>query len=126
MTNFETQKYYQTEPSFNGVYSRDNLPDKIKNGPYVINLGECFDVVTHWIVLHALYNNVTSFDSFGVEHIPKKIKLFIDKSIVVTNIFRIQAYDSVVCGYFCLGIIDFMLSRKILKDFTSLISPNNF
>ena len=60
-------------------------------------------------------NVITYFDSFGAEHIPKEIKIFIDKSVVVTNIFRIQAYDSVMCGYFCIGFIDFML-----KDFNIL------
>ena len=69
--------------------------------------------------------DVTYFDSFGVEHIPKEIKIFIDKSIVVTNIFRIQAYDSIMCGYFCIGFIDFMLAGKTLTDFTNLFSPNN-
>ena len=71
-------------------------------------------------------NDVTYFDSFGVEHIPKEIKIFIDKSIVVTNIFRIQAYDSIMCGYFCIGFIDFMLAGKTLTEFTNLFSPNNF
>ena len=75
--------------------------------------------------MYALNNNVTYFDSFGVEHIPKEIKIFIDKSIVVTNIFRIQAYDSVMCGYFCIGFIDFMLAGKTLTDFTNLFAPNN-
>ena len=71
-------------------------------------------------------NVITYFDSFGAEHIPKEIKIFIDKSIVVTNIFRIQAYDSVMCGYFCIGFIDFMLAGKTLTEFTNLFSPNNF
>ena len=71
-------------------------------------------------------NDVTYFDSFGVEHIPKEIKIFIDKSIVVANIFRIQAYDSVMCGYFCIRFIDFILKEKSVKDFTELFSPNNF
>ena len=71
LTNFEIQKYYQNEPRFNGVYSRDNLP-KIKDGAYVINLDEYFDIGTHWIALYALNNNVTDFDSFGVEHILQK------------------------------------------------------
>ena len=73
----------------------------------------------------ALNNNVTYFDSFVVEHIPKEIKILIDKSIVVTNIFRIQAYDSVICGYFCTGFIDFMLKDKSLTNFTNLFSRNN-
>ena len=115
LTNFEIQKYYQNEPRFNGVYSKDNLPDKIKDGAYVINFNEYSDIKTHSIALYSLNNNVTYFDSFGVKHIPKEIKIFIDKSIVVTNIFRIQAYDSVMCGYFCIGFIDFML-----KDFNIL------
>ena len=67
----------------------------------------------------ALNNNVTYFDSFVVEHVPKEIKILIDKSIVVTNIFRIQAYDSVICGYFCTGFIDFMLKDKSLTNFTN-------
>ena len=74
LTNFEIQKYYQNDPSFNGVYSRDNLSDKIKDGAYEINLDEYCDIGTHWIVLHSLNNNVTYFNSFGVEHIPKEIK----------------------------------------------------
>ena len=76
--------------------------------------------------MYALNNNATYFDSFGVEHIPKEIKIIIDKSVVVTNIFRMQAYDSVMCGYFCIGFIDFMLAGKTLTDFTNLFSPNNF
>ena len=71
-------------------------------------------------------NDVTYFDSFGVEHIPKEIKKCIDKSIVETNIFRMQTHDSVMCRYFCIGFIDFILSGKILTDVTNLFSPNNF
>ena len=70
--NFEIQKYYQKEPRFNGVYSRDNLPDKIKDGPYVISLDEYCVIGAHWVALYALNNKVTYFDSFSVEHIPKK------------------------------------------------------
>ena len=71
-------------------------------------------------------NNVTYFDSFGVEHIPKEIKKFISNKIIKTNIFRIQAYNSIMCGYFCIGFINFMLSGNTLTDFTNLFSPNNF
>ena len=67
LTNFEIQKYYQNESRYNGVYSRDNLPDKISNGAYVINLDEYSDIGTHWIVLYTLNNNVTYFDSSGIE-----------------------------------------------------------
>ena len=75
-----------------------------------------------------VYNdNVSYFDSFGVEHITKEIKKFINGSLsITTNIFRIQAYDSIMCGYFCIGFIDFMLAGKTLNDFTNLFSPNDF
>ena len=110
LTNFEIQKYYQNEPRFNGVYSRDNLP-KIKDGAFIINLDEHSDIGTHWIALH-IQNNVTYFDSFRVEHIPKEIKTFIGNKNIKANIFRTQAYDSIMCGYFCIVFIDFMLAGK--------------
>ena len=87
LTNFEIQKYYQDEPRFNGVFSRDNLHDKIKDGTYVINLDEYSDVGTHWIALYLFTNNVTYFENFGVEHIPREIETFIDKSTVVYKYF---------------------------------------
>ena len=72
-------------------------------------------------------NDVTYFDSFGVEHIPKEIKAFIsNKKNMKINIFRIQAYDSIMCGYFGIGFINFMLAGKTLTDFTNLFSTNNF
>ena len=65
---------------FNGVYSRDNLP-KIKDGTYVINLDEYYDIETHLVALQLYKNDVTYFDSFGVEHIPKEIKAFINRPL---------------------------------------------
>ena len=59
LTNLEIQKYYQNEPRFNEVYSRDTLPDKIKDGAYVINLDEYSDSGPHWIALYELNNNIT-------------------------------------------------------------------
>ena len=58
LTNFEIQKYYKHGSKFNGVYSRDNLPNKIKDGAYVINLGEYSDIRTHWVALYVNNNNV--------------------------------------------------------------------
>ena len=76
--------------------------------------------------MYALSNNVTYFDSFGIEHVPKKSKMFIDKSIIIGNIFRIQAYNSLICVYFYIGFIYFMLPGKTLTDFTNLFPSNNF
>ena len=73
-----------------------------------------------------MQNNVTYFDSFEVEHIPKENKTFINNKNIKTSIFRIQAYDSIMCGYFCIGFIDFMLKGKNLTEYTNLFSPNNF
>ena len=87
LTKFEIQKYYQNELTFNGVYSGDNLTE-IKDGTYLINLDEYSDVGTHWVALNVNNNNITYFDSFGVEHIPKEIKAFIDRYLsITTNIF---------------------------------------
>ena len=69
--------YYHNEPRFNGVYSRDNLPDEIKDGACVINLDEYSNIRTQWIALYVNTKTVTYFDSFGVEHTPKEIKIII-------------------------------------------------
>ena len=97
-TNFEIQKYYQNGSRFNDVYSGDNLP-QIEDGAQVINLNEFFDIGTHWIGQYVLNNDVTYFDTFGI-----------------------QAYDSIMCGYFCIAFIDFMLAGKTLTDFTNIFS----
>ena len=96
LTNFEIQVYYQNEARFNGIFSRDNLhkrssTEKINNVAYVINFDEYSDIGTHWVVFYVNNKTATYFDSFGVEHIPKEIKKFIDNKNIIANIFRIQA-----------------------------------
>ena len=144
LTNFEIQEYCQNEPRFNGVFSKDNLPNNIrpkglrskelgfavgsavKNDAYVINLDEYHDIGTHWVALYVNNKTVTYFDSFGVEHIPKEIMKFIVLKKIIKNIYRIQAYDSIMCGYFCIEFINFMFCGKSLTDYTNLFSPNDF
>ena len=70
--------------------------------------------------------NATYFDSFGVEHIPKEIKKFVRNKNIITNIYRIQAYNSLMRGYFCIRFIDFMLKGKSLLDYTNLFSPDEY
>ena len=96
LTNFEIMKYYENESRFNGVYFRDNLPNKIRDGAYVLSLGEYSDIGTHWVDLYVKNNDITYFDSFGEEHIPKEIIKFTGRKNVIANIFRIQAYDSIM------------------------------
>ena len=117
LTNFKIQKYYQNESRFNDVYSRDNLT-KTKDGAYVINLDEYSDLGTHWVALYVQNNNVTYFDYFVVEHILKEIKKIIKNKNITAKIFGIQAYNSVMCRYFCIGFIDFMLAGKKLTDYS--------
>ena len=125
LTNFEIRAYYKNEPRFNGVFSRDNLPNAIKNGAYIINLDEYHDIETHWVALYVNNKTVTYFDSFGVEHIPKEIMKFIDGKSIITNILRIQAYDSIMYDYFCIGFINFMSNGNSLTDYSNLFSPND-
>ena len=132
-TNFEIQGYYQNEPRFNGFFSRDNLPNTIKNGAkrgeqaYVINLDEYHDIGTHWVALYVNNKTATYFDSFGVERIPKEIRKFIgsNNKNIITNVYRILTYNSIMCGYFCIGFINFMFNGNSLTDYTSLFSPND-
>ena len=126
LTNLEIQKNYENEPRFNGVFSRDNLPKKIKDWAYVINLDEHTDTGTHWIALFCNRNEIVYFDSFGVEHIFEEIKEFNGNRNIKANIFRIQENNSIMCGYFCIEFIDFMLAGKILIYYTALFSPYDF
>ena len=99
---------------------------KIEDGAYVINLDEYADVGTHWIALFCNRNIIVHFDSFGIEHVPEEVKEFIGNKNIKASIFRVQANDSVMCGYFCIGFIDFMFAGKKLTDFTNLFSPHDF
>ena len=90
---------------------------------YVINLDEYADIGSYWIALYALDNDITYFDSFEVEHVSKEIVR--DKNIKI-NILRIQANNSITCGYFCIGFTDFILEGKALIDYTYLFSPYDF
>ena len=136
LTNFEIQEYYQDEPRFNGVFSRDNLPNSIKkNGAYVINLDEYHDIGTHWVALYVNNKIVIYFDSFEVEHISKEIMKFIARTSfrlgsrrkkLIRNIYRIQAYHSIMSRYFCIGFINFMFNGKSLTDYINLFSPIDF
>ena len=102
------------------------MPKTIKNTAFVINLDEYAEVGMHWIALYAKNNEVIYFDNFGVEHILEEIKKFIGNKNIKTNIFRLQAQDSIMCGYFCIGFIDFMFGGENLTDYTSLFSPYDF
>ena len=95
------------------------------DGSYIINPEEYESIETYWIALYVNVENVTWFDSFGVEHIPKEIRKLIGNKNTVTIIYKIQAYDSIVCVYFCIGFIDFMLKDKSLLEYTNFFLLTN-
>ena len=103
LTNFEIQKY-KNEPRFNGVFSRNNLPKKNK-GWSICN--------KPWWICRCMHtfcnrNEIVYFGSFGAEHVPEEIKEFVGNENIKANFFREQTNDSVMCGYFCIGFIDFI------------------
>ena len=97
-----------------------------------MNLVEYKSIGTQWKVLYVNDNNgnasydATYFDSFGVEHIPKEIKKFIGTKNDISNIYALPAYDSITCGYSCIGFNDFMLKIQNLLDFIYWFSPNEY
>ena len=113
LTNYEIQKY-QKDPKFNSIYSRNNL-SKIKDGTYIINLDEYESIGTHWIALYVNAKNLTYFDSFGVEHVPKEIEKFIGNKNITPNNYRMQEYDS-ICGYI------FVERQKFIRVFKFIFS----
>ena len=119
LINFEIKRNYQNKPRFNEVCSRDNYPKKIKDEAHIINLDEYADVGTNWIASFCKRSEIIYFDSFGVEHVPEEIKEFIRNKNIKANIFRVQANNSIMCGYFFIGFVDFMLANKKLTDFSS-------
>ena len=102
------------------------MSDKIKDGEYVVNIDQYSDMGIHWIALYVNNKTVTYFNSFGVEHILKEIKKFINNKNIIANIYRVQNDDSIMCAYICIGFINYMFMSKNLTDYTNIFSPNNF
>ena len=121
LSNFEIQKYYENKLRFNGVYSRNYLPKKIKDGVYLINLDEYADVGTHSIALYSKNIEIIYFDSFGVEHVPKELKKIIGHKNIKANIFRIHSNSSIMCGYFCIEYVTRLFSPYDFKENGNII-----
>ena len=115
---------------FNGVFSRNNLPN-LENEAYIINLDHSKNTATHWVVVFVKKDEVIYFDSFGVEYIPKEVMKKIEHSSLgnknsKTSIFRLQGNNSIMCGCFCFLFIEYILNDKTLTDFTNLFGSWNF
>ena len=134
MNKFEIQRYYKNKLRFNGVCLRNDLlvvavpapthAAQIKDGACVINLEEYKSIGTHWVALYVNGDNVKHFESFEVEYNPKEIKNYIGNKNITISIYRIQANDSIMCGYLCIGFIDFMFKDKSPLYYTNLVPPN--
>ena len=118
--NFVIQRCYQNKPKFNRVY----LTDLNKGWSHVIKVDEYKSIETTWIASHVNCDKVTHFNSFGVAQIPKVIKKFIANKNAIANTYRKDESDSIMCRYFSIGFIDFMLKRESLLDYINLFSPN--
>ena len=110
---------------FNSFFSRNNLP-RIKDGAYIINLDDKNIKVTHWVSLFIDRNIAVYLDSFGIEYIPLEVLNKIRDKSITRNIFRIQDNESILCGFYCITFIEYMLAGKTLLDYTNLFSSNDY
>ena len=121
----EITHYFDYEPRFNGVFSRNNLP-RMKDGKYVINLDDKNSKGTNWVSLFIDRNTALYFDSFGIKYIPQEVLNKIKDKSIIHNIFRIQDNESIMWEFYCIAFIEYMLSGKTLLDYTNLLPLNNY
>ena len=87
---------------------------KINDGAFIINFDEYKSIVTRWVALHMNCDNVTYFERLGAEYIAKEIKKFGGNKNITINTYRIDANDTIMFGYFCIGLIDFILESNFI------------
>ena len=125
LTNLGIETYLQNEPK-NAYFFWNNLPNITKYGAYVVNIYNYEATETHKVLFYVNGNTATYFNRFKAEHIPEEMKAFIDNKNIIANIYRAEAYDSIMYGYFCNGFIDSFFKGKTLTDFTNLFLAHNF
>ena len=125
LTNFEIQNCCQKKPRFNGVYPRNNLL-KIKDRAYVINVDEYESIGAHWIACMWMVIMWHVLITLELNIFRKKLEKNIDNRNIGTSVFRVQAYDAIMCGYFCIGFTYFMLRGKRLLDYNNIFSSESY
>ena len=125
VSNIETFNYLNYENKFNDVLSRNNLT-RINDGDHVINFDDKKSKRTHWVSLFIDRSTAVYFDSFGSEYIPLEILQKIRDKSITRNIFRIQDNESIMCGFYCIPFIEYILAGKTLSDYTNLFSINHY
>ena len=106
-------------------FSRNNLP-RIKDGVYAVNLDDKKSKETDWVSLFIDRNKAAYFNYFGIEYIPQEVLNKIRDKSITYSIFRIQDNDSIMCGFYCIVFIEYILAGKILLDYTNLISSSDY
>ena len=122
---FQDYYYFKYEPKFNGVFSRSNLLTK-KDGEYVINLDDDNSKRIHWVLIFIERNLAVCFDSLGIEYIPQEVLKKIKDKSIAHNIFRTQYNESIMCGFYFITFIEYMLEEKTWLDYPNLFSPKNY
>ena len=125
LKNIQITNYFNYKPKLNGAFSRNNLP-RIKDGVYIINLDDKKSNITHWVSLFTDRSAPVYLDSFGIEYIPQEISNNIKHKSITHNTFRIQGNKSIMSGFYCITLIEYMLAVKTLLDYTNLFSPNDY
>ena len=111
LNNIEITNYFNYEPRFNGVFSRNNIP-RINDGAYVINLHDKNSKGKQWASLFIDKNTAVYFDSFGIEYILEEVLNKIRDKSITHNIFRMQDNESIMRGFYCIAFIEYMLAGK--------------
>ena len=125
INNIEITNYFNDESRFDNVFSRNNLP-RIEDGAYVIILDVKNSKGTHWVSLFIDKNTAGYFEAFGIEYIPQEVLNKIRDKSITHNIFRIQDNESIMCGFYCIAFIEYMLAGKTLLDYTNLFYTNDY
>lgn len=116
--------YYNKNKLFGGVFSRDNLPKKCGYKFYIINFNKKHEPGSHWVVVLS-FDRCYYFDSFGISP-PPEIERFMQGKEIIRNTYRIQALNSIMCGYFCIYIIDEMCKGRKFYDVLLEFDPNKY
>lgn len=119
--------YYDKHAKFGGVFSRDNLPYMLKEQFYIVNLDDKEGPGTHWVVIFNIGEQCIYFDSFAVDP-PEEVisRMRQTNKKMIANIYRIQAIDSINCGFFCIYVVDQLLKGKNFISILTVFDPNNY
>ena len=92
----------------------------------MININEKQSKGTHWVSLFIDRNTAAHFGSFGIEYIPQEVLSEIKDKSITHSRFRIQSNESIICGFYCITFIEYVIPGKTLLDYTNLFSPNDY